>query len=62
MWMGRQILVESRGKPQAILHSVLRQIVSVNADQQASGPGDDLETWIRRESEMARGRMVSILF
>ncbi len=62
MWMHTQILVESRGDPQAILHSVRRQIVSVNADQQANGRVDDLETWIRREPEMARGRLVSILF
>ncbi len=62
MWMGTQILVESRGDPKAILHSVRRQIVSVNADQQANGRVDDLETWIKREPEMARGRLVSILF
>ena len=62
MWMHTQILVESRGDPQAILHSVRRQIVSVDADQQAYGRVDDLETWIRREPEMARGRLVSILF
>jgi len=62
MWMGRQILVESRGKPQAILHSVLRQIVSVNADQQANGQVNDLDMWIRREPEWARGRLISILF
>jgi ABC-type antimicrobial peptide transport system permease subunit len=62
MWMHTQILVESRGEPLAILHSVRRQIASVNADQQADGRADDLETWIRREPEMARGRLVSILF
>jgi putative ABC transport system permease protein len=62
MWMHTQILVESRGDPQSILHSVRRQIVSVNADQQANGRVDDLETWIKREPEMARGRLVSILF
>jgi predicted permease len=62
MWMHTQILVESRGDPQAILHSIRKQIVSVDADQQAFGRTDDLETWIRREPEMARGRLVSILF
>ena len=62
MWMHTQILVESRGDPQAILHSIRRLIVSVDADQQAFGRSDDLETWIRREPEMARGRLVSILF
>ena len=44
------------------MHSVRRQIVSVNADQQANGQVDDLEMWIRREPEWARGRLVSILF
>ena len=62
MWMHTQILVESRGEPLAILHSVRQQIVSVNADQQANGRVDDLETWIKREPEMARGRLISILF
>jgi ABC-type antimicrobial peptide transport system permease subunit len=41
---------------------VRRQIVAVNADQQSNGHVEDLETWIRREPEMARGRLVSILF
>jgi putative ABC transport system permease protein len=62
MWMHTQILVASRIEPQSILHSVRRQIVAVNADQQANGHVDNLETWIRQEPEMARGRLVSILF
>jgi putative ABC transport system permease protein len=62
MWMHTQILVGSRGDPQSILHSIRQQIVSVNPDQQAYGQVDDLETWIRREPEWARGRLVSILF
>jgi predicted permease len=62
LWMHTQILVESRGEPQTILPSVRRKIVSVDADQQANGRVDDLETWIRREPEMARGRLVSTLF
>jgi putative ABC transport system permease protein len=62
MWMSTQILVRSRTDPLSILHSVRRQIVLVNPDQQISGRVDDLETWIRREPEFARGRLVSILF
>ena len=62
MWMHTQILVGSRADPQSILHSIRRQIVSVNPDQQANGHVDDLEAWIRREPEWARGRLVSILF
>jgi putative ABC transport system permease protein len=62
MWMSTQILVRSRTDPLSVLHSVRRQIVLVNPDQQAFGRVDDLETWIRREPEWARGRLVSILF
>jgi predicted permease len=62
MWMHTQILVESRVDPLSILHSVRRQIVSVNADQQANGQVNDLDMWIRREPEWARGRLISILF
>jgi ABC-type antimicrobial peptide transport system permease subunit len=62
LWMHTQILVESRVEPQSILHSVRRQIVSVNADQQSNGQADDLEMWIKREPEWARGRLISILF
>jgi hypothetical protein len=62
MWRYTQILVRSRRDPQSILHSVRRQIVSVDPDQQASGQVDDLEVWIRHEPEWARGRLVSLLF
>jgi len=62
MWMHTQILVQSRVDPQSILHSVRQQIVAVNADQQANGQVDDLEMWIKREPEWARGRLISILF
>ncbi len=62
MWMHTQVLIQSRVDPLSILHGVRRQIVSVNADQQANGQVDDLEMWIRREPEWARGRLISILF
>ena len=62
MWMHTQILVRSRVDPLSILHSVRQQIVSVNPDQQVYGNVNDLDTWIRREPEWARGRLVSILF
>ena len=62
MWMHTQILVQSRVDPQSILHSVRRQIVAVNADQQANGKVNNLETWIQREPEWGRGRLISILF
>jgi putative ABC transport system permease protein len=62
MWMHTQILVESRVDPLSILHSVRQQIVSVDAGQQVFGQVDDLEMWIKREPEWARGRLISILF
>jgi putative ABC transport system permease protein len=62
MWMHTQFLVESRVDPLSILQSVRRQIVSVDADQQVFGQVDDLDMWIRREPEWARGRLISILF
>jgi putative ABC transport system permease protein len=62
MWMHTQILVGSRVDPLSILHSVRRQIVSVDADQQVFGQVNDLDMWIRREPEWARGRLISILF
>ena len=62
MWMGTQILVRSRVEPLSILHSVRRQIASVNPDQQVAGREYSLEDWIRHEPEWARGRLVSILF
>src|SRR5262249_49560588 len=34
----------------------------MNPDQQTYGQLDDLETWIKRELEWARGRLISALF
>jgi len=62
MWMHTQFLVASRIDPLSILHSVRRQIVSVDSDQQVFGQVNDLDMWIRREPEWARGRLISILF
>ena len=62
MWMGTQILVRTQGAPLAMLHSVRREIASVNPDQQAYSQVDDLETWIVREPEFAISRLISILF
>ncbi len=62
MWMHTQILVRGRADPLSILHSVRQQIAAVNPDQQAYGHVDNLETWISHQTEVARGRLVSILF
>ena len=62
MFMGTQILVRTEGEPLAMLHNIRRQIAALNPDQQVFSRVDDLETWIIREPEWARSRLVSILF
>jgi predicted permease len=62
MWMGTQILVRTEGPPLAMLHGIRKEIAGINPDQQVFSRVDDLETWITREQEWARARLVSILF
>ena len=62
MFMGTQILVRTQGEPLAMLHNIRRQIAALNPDQQVYSQVEDLETWITREPEWARSRLVSILF
>ena len=62
MWMGTQILVRTQGEPLAIVHSIRQQVAAVNPDQQVNADVYDLETWIVREPEWARARLVSMLF
>ena len=62
MWMGTQILVRTQGPPLAMLHGIRKGIAAINPDQQVYSRVDDLETWITREQEWARARLVSILF
>jgi putative ABC transport system permease protein len=57
-----QVLVRSQGDPLALLHSIKQQIASIDGDQQIAGDTRDLEGWIQREPEFARGRLVSMLF
>jgi putative ABC transport system permease protein len=57
-----QVLVRTQGDPLAMLHSIQQQIASVDADQQIGADVRDLEGWIQREPEYARGRLVSMLF
>ncbi len=57
-----QVLVRTQGDPLAMLHSIKLQIASLDADQQIAGDIRDLEGWIQREPEYARGRLVSMLF
>jgi predicted permease len=62
MWMWTQVLVRTQGPPLAMLHAVQKQIASVNPDQQVESHATSLENWIRRDSEWARARLISILF
>jgi predicted permease len=57
-----QVLVRTQGDPLAMLHGIKQQIASIDADQQIDGDTRDLEGWIQREPEYARGRLVSMLF
>ena len=62
MFMGTQILVRTQGEPLAMLHNIRQQVAAVNPDQQVFSRVNDLQTWITREPEWARSRLVSILF
>jgi len=62
MSMGTQILVRTQGEPLAMLHSIRKEIGTINPDQQIDSNVQDLEGWIRREPEWANARLVSILF
>ena len=62
MFMGTQILVQTRGEPLSLVHDIRREIAAVNPDQQIDSDVRDLEGWIRREPEFAVSRLISILF
>jgi putative ABC transport system permease protein len=57
-----QVLVRTQGDPLVMVHSIKQKVASVDADQQVGGYLRDLEGWIQREPEYARGRLVSMLF
>ncbi|MDE3199759.1 MAG: ABC transporter permease [Acidobacteriota bacterium] len=59
---GTQILVRTQAKPLSYLHAVRKQIATVDSDQQIAGDIRDLQGWIQREPEFARGRLISMLF
>ena len=60
--MYTQLLVRTPGSPFALLHTVRMTINSIDRDQQTIGDVRDLEQWISRMPEFARGRLVSWLF
>jgi predicted permease len=62
MRMYTQFLVRSDTSPLVLLHSVAAAVNSIDHDQQVNGDVRDLEHWITREPEWARGQLVSWLF
>jgi putative ABC transport system permease protein len=62
VWMGTQILVRTRGTPQAMVNSLRKQVAAVNPEQQTSGAISDLEKWITDEPVWGTGRLISALF
>jgi len=62
MGMYTQILVRSDVPPLSLLHSVRTAVNSIDPDQQTNNNVRDLEHWITREPEWARGQLVAWLF
>jgi putative ABC transport system permease protein len=62
MGMYTQILVRSDVPPLSLLHAVQVAVNSIDPDQQTSNDVRDLEHWITRLPEYARGQLVAWLF
>jgi predicted permease len=62
MGMYTQILVRSDVPPLTLLHSIRLAVNSVDPDQQTNNDVHDLEHWITRLPEYARGQLVAWLF
>ncbi len=62
MGMFTQILVRSEVPPLTLLHAIRAKVNSVDQDQQTNGDVRDLEHWITRMPEWARGQLVAWLF
>ncbi len=60
MWT--QVLVRSQTSPLTLLHTIGKQVSSVNAEQQVSGSVQDLEHWIQDQPEWEQERLVAWLF
>jgi len=60
--MYTQMLVRSDGPPLALLHSIRTAVNSIDPEQQTNNDVKDLEHWISREPEWARGQLVAWLF
>jgi putative ABC transport system permease protein len=62
MGMYTQLLIRSEVPPLSLLHAIRAKVNSVDHDQQTNGDVRDLEHWITRMPEWARGQLVSWLF
>jgi predicted permease len=62
MNMFTQILVRSQVPPLSLLHAIRTKVNTIDHDQQTNGDVRDLEHWITRLPEYARGQLVSWLF
>jgi predicted permease len=62
MGMYTQILVKSEVPPLSLLHAVQVKVNSVDHDQQVYGDVRDLQHWITRTPQWARGQLVAWLF
>jgi putative ABC transport system permease protein len=62
MGMYTQILVRSQVPPLTLLHAVRAKVNAVDHDQQTNSDVRDLEHWISRMPEWARGQLVAWLF
>jgi len=62
MGMYTQILVHSEVPPLSLLHAIRVKVNSVDHDQQVNGDVRDLEHWITRMPEWARGQLIAWLF
>jgi predicted permease len=62
MRMWTQILVRSETSPLTLLHSIGKQVNSLDPDQQISGDIQDLEHWIQGQPEWQEEHLVAWLF
>ena len=62
MRMFTQVLVRSEVPPLSLLHSIGKEVSSVDPDQQINGNVQDLEHWISGQQEWQRDHLVAWLF
>jgi ABC-type antimicrobial peptide transport system permease subunit len=62
MWGFTMMVVRTDGPPLALLHTIGRQVASIDHDQQLMAENRDLEHWISTQPEYAQGQLVSWLF